>query len=198
MSYNDDAVFTAATGYIFTGPVGTAAPTPAEISAFDPETFGVTELSSGWTTLGHTSSEDLPEFGFEGGEKETRGTWQKKNLREVSTETPVDYVTVKAQQFDSETLALYYGQNTSDTPGVFSVNSSDTASVERAFLLVIVDGNNRIGFTAAKSSIRRDESISLSPDEFGSLPLRSTFIKHTGRPLFEWILPAEAEDDSQG
>ena len=40
MSLNDNAVFTAAKGYVFTAPVGTAAPTPAEIAEFEPETFG--------------------------------------------------------------------------------------------------------------------------------------------------------------
>lgn len=189
MAFNDDAVFTAATGHIYTAPVGTAAPTPAELAAFDPDTFGTTNLD--WETLGHTSEEELPEFGFEGGEKETRGTWQKKNLREVSTDTPVDYVTMRAQQFDSETLALYYGDNASTTDGVFGVDSSDVKPVERAFLLVLVDGDNKIGFTSHKASIRRDESIALSTDAFASLPLRATFIKETGENLFQWILPAE-------
>lgn len=191
MSYNDDAVFTAATGYIFTGPVGTDAPAPAELLSLDFEEFGVTETTAGWVTLGHTSSEDLPEFGFEGGDKETRGTWQKKNLREVSTDTPVDYLLMRAQQFDSETLALYYGSNAASTPGVFGVDSSDMPAVERALLLVLVDGQNRIGFTAPKASIRRDESIALATDGFGTLPLRATFIKQSGKRLFDWILPLE-------
>lgn len=189
MAFNDDAVFTAAVGHIFTAPVGTAPPTAAELAAFDPDTFSTTNLD--WETLGHTSEEELPEFGFEGGEKEIRGTWQKKNLREVSTDTPVDYITMQAQQFDSETLALYYGTDASAEAGVFGVNSSDVKPVERAFLLVLVDGDNKIGFAAHKASIRRDESISLSTDAFASLPLRATFIKETGQNLFQWILPAE-------
>lgn len=191
MGYNDNAVFTAATGYIFTGPVGNAAPTPAELAALDFETYGVDDVASGWATLGHTSEEDLPEFGFDGGEKETRGTWQKKNLREVSTDTPVDYLLMRAQQFDSETLALYYGENTSSTAGVYSVDSSDSPSIERALLLVLVDGVNRIAFSAPKTSIRRDDSIELSTDGFGTLPLRATLTKETGQPLFQWILPQE-------
>lgn len=190
MSYNDESVFTAATGYIYTAPVGTPSPTPEEIASFDPDEFET--LASAWVNLGHTSDEDLPEFGFEGGEKETRSTWQKKNLREVSTETPVDYITMKAQQFDPETLALYYGSNASTTPGVFGVSRSDAPSIERAFLLVLVDGENKIGFTATKSSIRRDESIGLATDGFATLPLRATFVKMTGHNLFEWILPLAA------
>lgn len=188
MSFNDDAVFTAATGYVFTGPVGTEAPTPEELTTIDPETYGV---DAGWVPLGHTSEEDLPEFGFEGGEKETRGTWQKKNFREVSTDTPVDYLLLRPQQFDSATLALYYGQNVATEPGVFGVDSSDSAAVERALLLLLIDGDARIGFTAPKASIRRDESIALATDSFGTLPLRATFMKETGKRLFDWILPHE-------
>lgn len=189
MALNDDAVFTAAKGYVYTAPVGTAAPTPAELAAFDPETFGIEALSD-WEPIGHTASEDLPEFGFEGGDKETKGTWQKKNLREVTTDAVVDFVTLKLNQFDMKTLAYYYGKNKSETPGVFGVESGDNPSVEEAILIIIVDGEYKIGFTAAKSSIRRDESISLATDDFSQLPIRSTFVKHPGRLLFEWITPS--------
>lgn len=188
MAYNDDAVFTAATGYIFTGPVGTEAPAPSELNTLDPETFGT---QAGWVPLGHTSEGDLPEFGFEGGDKETRNTWQKKNLREVTTETPIDYLLIRAQQFDAATLALYYGANAATEPGVFGVENSDAKALERAILLLLVDGDHRIGFTAPKASIRRDESISLATDEFGTLPLRATFTKMTGKRLFDWLLPHE-------
>lgn len=287
MSLNDNAVFTAAKGYVFTAPVGTAAPTPAEIAEFEPETFGganhelkVTGNPTGgtftitydtattdaipynatsgvvqaaleklakvgpgnvvvtgetlaegltiafigdlrtsdkaptatadftggstpkvtvakgaegnaWDPIGHTAEEDLPEFGYEGGDKESKGTWQKKNLKEVTTEAVVDYVTMKLNQFDLKTFSYYYGKNKSSTPGVFGVESGDNASVEEAILIIIVDGDYRIGFTAAKSTIRRDESISLATDDFSQLPIRSTFVKHPGRLLFEWIVPSE-------
>ena len=37
---NDNAVFTASTGFVYVGPVGTAAPTREQVAKFDPETFG--------------------------------------------------------------------------------------------------------------------------------------------------------------
>lgn len=287
MSLNDNAVFTAAKGYVFTAPVGTAAPTSAEIAEFEPETFGGANFNlkvagkptggtftitydsdttdaipynatagavqsaveklgkvgpgnavvtgetleqglviafvgalrtdkktptasadftggstpkvtlvkgvegNDWEPIGHTAEEDLPEFGYEGGDKESKGTWQKKNLKEVTTEAVVDYVTLKLNQFDLKTLSYYYGKNKSSAAGVFGVDSGDNPSVEESILVIIVDGDYRIGFTAAKSSIRRDESISLATDDFSQLPIRSTFVKHPGRLLFEWILPSE-------
>ncbi|WP_298075252.1 phage tail protein [uncultured Corynebacterium sp.] len=274
MAFNDNAVFTASTGYIYLAPVGTAAPTPAQLKNFDPEAFGahtylLGEVSGesftltvgsdnteplkkdasaaevqaaleklpsvgtggalvkgltlaqgytvsfigesfgkevqltaegaaanemdkpiGWEPVGHTGNEDLPEFGYDGGDSETKGSWQKKNLREVTTEAPVDYVTVKALQFDAETLELYYGKNASSVDGVFGVDNPASSGVERAVLIVLVDGQFKIGFSAAKASLRRDESIALATDDFATLPLRATFTKHPGRHLFEWTAPA--------
>ena len=274
MAFNDNAVFTASTGFIYTAPVGTAAPTPRQLRYFDPETFGahqytlrvagsepyvltvggevtdpleadaspseiqaalerlatvgtanvvvagtsagegvtvsfvgdrfgetvevegadgttVTELSkpSGWDPIGHTNNDDLPEFGYDGGDSETRGSWQKKVLRTITTETPVDYVTIKAIQFDQDTLEFYYGKNASKAANVFGVDSPNASDVERAVLIVLKDGANSIAFSAAKAGLRRDESITLENDDFATLPLRATFVKHPGRHLFEWTIP---------
>ena len=104
MALNDNAVFTAAKGFVYTAPVGSAAPTRDSLADFDPELFG--NGNSAWELIGHTAEEDLPEFGYEGGDKETKGTWQKKNLKEVTTDAVVDYVTLKLNQFDLSTFEL--------------------------------------------------------------------------------------------
>ncbi|AEV52093.1 major tail protein [Rhodococcus phage RGL3] len=285
MSFNDNAVLTAARGYIYVGPVGTSRPTPNELAAMDPDTFGahkytlaatgspvggtytltingkpiaplpvtadlgaieaaisavfgagqvaltggplltagveisfigtlqgqnvtvtvedaltggtspeitatVTQITNGWAPIGHTSEGDLPELGFEGGDTEVRNTWQRTGLREVNTDSPYDYMTMKLSQFDASGFQFYYGDNASTVDGVFGVDSSVIKPVERAIFMLIVDGDLRVGFRAAKASIRRDDSISLATDEFGTLPVRATFIKHPGNHLFEWITPA--------
>ena len=290
MAFNDNAVFTASTGYVYVGPVGTAAPTPEQLADFDPDTFGakstkvtisgnptggtftltagsattaplkhdstaaavqaaLEKLPSvgsggaavsgsakdgytvsfigenfgkdvkltaksdsltggttpsvkveatdggtalGWEPIGHTGQDDLPEFGYDGGDTETKGSWQKKTLKEIVSEAPVDYVTVKALQFDEKTMELYYGKNASKTKGVFAIDDAGQSGVERAVMIVIVDGPFKIAFTAAKASVRRDESISLSTEDFSVLPIRATFVKHPGRHLFEWTAPAAA------
>ncbi|AEV52158.1 major tail protein [Rhodococcus phage WC1] len=285
MSFNDNAVLTAARGYIFVGPTGTSRPTPAQVADLEPDTFGAhqytlavtgsptggtytltvdskpvaalplsadlgaieaalgavvgsgnvaltggplatagvevafigklqgksvsltvessltdagevtvteTAVTNGWTPIGHTSEGDLPELGFEGGDTEVRNTWQRTGLREVNTDTPYDYMTMKLAQFDASGFQFYYGDNASTVDGVFGVDSSVIKPVERALFMLIVDGDLRVGFRAAKASIRRDESISLATDEFGTLPVRATFIKHPGNHLFEWITPVVA------
>jgi hypothetical protein len=183
MAQNDDAVFTASRGFIFTAPINTAAPTPADIDAFDPESPALT----GFTDIGHTSDDDLPEFGFDGGDTEVRGSWQNQALREVVTEALADYMTFNLLQFDKEGLSLYYGvTDPGATDGVFEVGSNNNPPIERALVVVIVDGNTKIAFHAGRTGIRREDAIQLDPEGFAALPLRATFLKGTG-PLFSWI-----------
>ena len=186
MALNDNAVLTAAVGYVYTASVGTVAPTPTALKTLNLET------TSGWTPatwklLGHTSRNDMPEFGFDGGDSEVKGTWQRKKLREVTTEEPVDYLTLFLNQFDDDALGLYYGTNAVSTKGLFSVSGAGNAVVEKALFVVIEDGSFRIGFHASKASIKRDDAIQLPVDDLASLPIKATFLQHSTNPLFTWI-----------
>jgi hypothetical protein len=147
----------------------------------------VVSAPNGWTSLGHTSREDLPEFGFDGGDTEVRGTWQNESLREVVTEPIADYLTIMLAQFDIPSFELYYGKNASKTPGVFGVSGGTAVPVEKALFIIIQDGETKIGFYAPKASIRRDDSVQLSVDEFAMLPVRATFLKYGSANKFEWI-----------
>ena len=283
MSFNDAAVLTAAGGFVFFGNVGTARPTPAEIDAINPLTFGSqvntivitgsptggtftitvagtataalpwnataaqiqaaleaiatvgagnalasgtlpagvavtwigalqgktpgtvsvtptftggttpsatflpTTALNGWVPAGHTSRDDMPEFGFDGGDTEVKGTWQNAQLREVTTEQAADYLTMFLHQFDTSSFELYYGTNDSATPGVFGVSGGNAVPLEKAVLVIIVDGNTRVGFYAPKASIRRDDSIGMPVDDFATLPIRATFLKLGANNLFEWV-----------
>lgn len=188
MAQNDEAVFTAARGYILTAPVGTAAPTPTDISDF----ASAKDLSifADYETVGHTAREELPVFGFEGGETETKGTWQNASFKQVVTEVPSDYVTFNLHQFDDTALGFYYGVDGGTTQGVFAVQDAPTTTVDRALLIVILDGDNAVAFHASKAGIKREESIELAVDEFAYLPLRATFLKNDTDPLFSWISEA--------
>ena len=185
MAINNDAVLTAAVGHVYVATVGTAAPAAADLDGLD--LLDTSEwTATGWESIGHTSRNDMPEFGFEGGDTEVRGTWQNDKLREVVTEAAADYLILYLQQFDEDAFALYYGPNAGSVNGEFHV-SGDANPSEKAFLVIIQDGDVRIGFTAAKASLRREEAIQLPVDDFASLPLRATFLKHNSEPLFKWI-----------
>jgi len=183
MALNDNSVITPAVGYIYVAPVDTASPTPAQIETFDPDT-GI----ASWVQLGHTSRDDLPVFGFDGGDQETRGSWQNASLRRVTTEVAQDFITFNALQLDESILSYYYGvTNPGTTVGKFDVSEAASAGIETALLIVIVDGEATVGFHASKVSIGREDSIELAIDEFVSVPLRASILKSGSLPLFSWL-----------
>lgn len=192
---NDNAVLTAGSGWVFLAPANTASPTDVQIS---PLTGGFvpSAIPVAWVPVGHTSRDDLPEFGSDGGDSEVRGSWQVASLRQVVTETPVDFVTLNLLQFDNDTLALYYGQANpmASASRRFRVATSSTGTVEKALLIVIVDGLTSVGFYAPRASFKREDAISLATDDFGQLPVRATFLQgYSGtdtapnRTLFDWV-----------
>lgn len=183
MALNDNAVVLPAVGYIYVAPVDTASPTPAQIESFNPDT-GI----SPWVQLGHTSRDDLPVFGFDGGDSETKGSWQNASLRRVTTEVAQDFVTFNALQLDEAILSYYYGvTNPGSTVGKFDVTDTATSGIETALLIVIVDGDATIGFHASKVSMGREDSIELAIDEFVGVPLRASVLKSGSNPLFSWL-----------
>lgn len=145
-------------------------------------TPGITSTAStdgaGWKQIGHTSRNDMPEFGFDGGDSEVKGTWQNAKLREVQSDAAADYLTMFLHQFDTENFELYYGPNASQTAGVFGVSGDVSQVNEYAFLVIIIDGAQRVGFYAPKASVKRDDAIQMPVDDFASLPIKATFLKN--------------------
>jgi hypothetical protein len=143
--------------------------------------------ANGWINVGHTSRDDMPEFGFDGGDTEIKGTWQKKRLREVQTGDPLaDSVGIHLSQWDRNTLRLYFGADTAATAGIYGV-SGDFKAVEVAILILIIDDDVRLGFYASKASVKRDDSIGLPVDDLSSLPIKATFLNLGARRLYDWI-----------
>lgn len=186
MSENDDAVLTAAVGYVYVNATGAAPPTPAALKTLNLLNPTSWSGSTGWASVGHTSRGTMPEFGFEGGDSEVKGSWQKKKLREITSEDPVDFLTVVLHQFDEDALSLYYGENASTTPGVFGYSGSAPTN-EKSGLVVIEDGDLRLGFHFHRAGVKRDDAIELPIDDLAALPIRFTFLNHEDDLLFSWI-----------
>lgn len=185
MAHVDNAVITPVNGFIFIAPVGTARPANELIESYVPMTD---THFPGYNSLGHTSRDDLPSFGFDGGDTEVQGTWSNTNFREVQTEVRSDFVTFNALQFDEQILGLYYGTtDLPDTDGIFEVENAPTAAVEHALLIVMVDGPRRVAFHAPRVSLRAEDAMELEVDSFAAFPLRATFLKLSGQPLFTWF-----------
>ena len=129
----------------------------------------------------------MPEFGFDGGDSEIKGSWQNAKLREAVTDQAADFLTVALHQFDTDALELYYGPDAAvGEAGVFGVDGEQHVN-EKAILVIVVDGTEKVGFYAAKANVRRDDSIELPVDDLAALPIRATFLKMAGRRLFDWI-----------
>lgn len=169
--------------------LGTAPVLTATFTAGTSPALAYTTVTApnGWTQVGHTSREKMPEFGFDGGKLQLKGTWQRRALREVESGDPIeDSVKLELEQWDRNALELYYGADAASTSGVFGVDGSFTP-VEKSFLTVLQDGDDKIGFYAAKASIQRDAAVALPIDDFAALPIKVTFLNYRNFRLYDWI-----------
>jgi hypothetical protein len=159
VALNDNATLVIGSGNYLTAPVGTDLPEDLLVP------------TSPWSTVGHTSLEDILSIASEGGEATTIGTLQNKSLRtkySARTET----MTFTLQQFDVPGLKLYYGSNAPVLPnGTVGVPTEPTPT-SAAFLAVFVDGENHFAFYAPKAEIYRADDVSFGDTEsLAGLPI---------------------------
>jgi hypothetical protein len=159
MAINDDATLVIGAGNYFTAPVDTEI--PVDLTAPD----------AAWENAGHTSLEDIFSIASDGGEATVIGTLQNKSLR-TSYSTRTETMTFTLQQFDLDSLRLYYGANASVGPnGEVRVPSNPKPTVA-AFLVVFIDGDNVFAFHAPKAEIYRADDLSISDTEsLAGLPI---------------------------
>jgi hypothetical protein len=149
--------------------------------------FTVKTAVNGWSQIGHTSRDKMPEFAYKGGEYNLKGTWQRKRLRLVQDkDIPADTVSLQLEQWDRSAMELYFGADAADEDGVFGVDGN-FVPLEQALLMLIVDGETTIGFYSPKAAITRDEKIDLPLDDFVALPIKATFLNLGTRRLYDWI-----------
>ena len=167
MAYNSGATLIPDSGNYFTAPVGTAA--PADLSS----------VSAPWVNVGHTSLEDILSISSEGGEKTVLGTLQNKQLRtKYSARTETMNFTL--QQFDEDSLKLYFGSNMANTGDANYLGvSTDPTPTQAAFLIVFVDASNMFSFWVPKADIFRGDDMSLGDSEtLAGLPIAVTPLVH--------------------
>jgi hypothetical protein len=166
MALNDNATLVIGAGNYFLAPVDTAA--PADLST----------IATPWVNIGHTSIEDIMGFSSDGGEATVLGTLQNSALR-TSYSKRTESFTITLQQFDEDSLKLYFGSNAETTvDGKWLHVPDNPAPTTSAFLAVYVDGANIFGIYAAKSDILRGDDIDFADTEsLAGLPLKVTPIK---------------------
>lgn len=159
MALNDNATLVIGSGNYFTAAVDTALP------------VDLTAPAAPWVNVGHTSIEEILALESEGGEATVIGTLQNKQLR-TTYSTRTETMKFTLQQFDADSLKLYYGSNATVGAGgevQVPVNPEPTTA---AFLAVFIDGANVFAFYVPKAEIYRADDISLDDTEsLAGLPL---------------------------
>ncbi|MGL5825559.1 MAG: IPT/TIG domain-containing protein [Nocardioides sp.] len=158
MAFNDAATLVIGAGNYFHAPEGTAL--PADLGA----------VGGPWENIGHTSLEDILSMESEGGEATVLGTLQSKQLR--TTYSPrSESLKFTIQQFDADSLKLYYGSNMVAVGAALGVSNNPTPTV-RAFLVVFTDGVKKFAFYAPKAELYRGDDGSFGDTEsLAGLPI---------------------------
>ena len=177
MALKDNATLVIDTGNYFLAAPGT--PAPADL------------LNPGlaWTNMGHTSLDDILSVSSEGGEATVLGTLQSKSLR-TSYSSRAETMGVTIQQFDEDSLKLYFGRNMDYIDGdarFMGVPETPQPTVV-AFLAVYVDGSEHFALYAQKAEILRGDDMELSDTEsLSGLPLNIS-PKKFGQNKWTWAL----------
>lgn len=177
MSKNDNAVLKVGEGNFFVAPVGTKPPT------------NLTQPGSEWSNIGHTSLKNIMKVEADGGERKILGTLQARNLR-TSTSARTEKLKINLHQFDKDSLKLHFGSNmapTTDDPRFMGVPEAPTPT-QVAFMAVFTDGTEIFALWAPKAEVIRSDNMDLQDtEEFSSLPILVTPVKHGNNP-FGWSL----------
>jgi hypothetical protein len=185
MTMTDGAVILPGRGYLSLHDTpGTASPfaTQAELDAIDLDTDA---WATGWKNMGHTSRDDTVSLAKDGTDPETKGTWQKPNLRQTPGSTTWS-LGIPALQLDNNILALYFGDGDITDPDVFHVLPG-AAPQEKALALVLVDGSTRAGLYLPKVSVLGDDTPEFDPENFIEFSLKATVLDMTGSSgLMSW------------
>ncbi len=188
MPQNDDAPIVAGTGFIYLADPDTAKPTVT-----DPQDPG-----AGWVSIGHTSLNDLPEFGRDGDDPETIGTWQNNNLRQTSPNITYS-VTFQSVQASIETYQLYFGAGSEATQpdGSFRIPARPTPQV-KALLFVLVDGTNFVPLWHPRASLLGSDAVGMATDYFMTFPITATLLGSSliDNAVGEWAAVAVAGSSS--
>lgn len=169
MPLNDAGYTIPTSGRVYLAPPGTA----------DPGVNALQSPPAPWAELGHVGTEEndgAPEIQYDGGDKTTKGSWAKKNVRTI-TAAITDFITMSLSQIDRTTLGLYFGGSGGNTPGEFAGNTTDPTSTRVALLIVWQDGDAYFGAWWANTEAGREDSIELTDNENPAmLPVRFTVL----------------------
>lgn len=143
-------------------------------------------------SVGNTPIEDIITFDSEGGEENVLATLQNKRHRVVA-DAIIESFQFGLHDLTADSYELYYGENldTTSLPGWYGPDGSAPQAVERAFLMVLIDGNSVLPLYVPKARIYRGDNLQISgTDALVSLPIKVTPIDVEGKQPY-YLRPVE-------
>ncbi len=179
MALDDDAVLLPAIGNYYLAPtVDQALP------------LNLIAPATPYVNLGHTALDDPFGLTSEGGETETKGTWQVKTLRQT-TSPRVESILFIAHQWDLDNYKRFWGSN-SALVGDFVQIPKTPINTQGTLYVVIEDGSEQVAGHFPKVEISRADDIGLSAEELGGLPLKATILE---RSAVNWLYQITPKGD---
>lgn len=185
MTMTDGAVILPGRGYLFLHDTAGSVTPAATQTALDALNLEAATIGTGWKNFGHTSRENAVGLSKDGTDPETKGTWQKPNLRQTAGTTTWS-LSIPALQLDNQVLGLYFGNGDITDPDAFHV-IANASQQEKGFFLVLVDGNTRRALHLPKVSVGSDDAPEFDPENFIEFSLKATVLDASGAPgLMSW------------
>lgn len=171
MTTNDKATLKVGIARFYTAAVGTARPTTIATLKAPPVA---------WTEVGNTTLENILNLTSEGGAVSTLSSLQNKSLRQ-SVEARIESLGLNLLEWTTQSLKFYYGGNSVITDDGAVEIPSEPVPTEKAFLVVLEDGEAVGGFYAAKASIFRSDDIAIADvNSLAQLPIKVTALNNAG------------------
>ena len=153
-------------GWVLTGNVDAAVP---DITTFD-ET-DIDNFSEAWDWIGSTSLDSIVSISKEGGEVESKGTWDTPNKR--TTKNPETWtMTISAVSFTQATLEKAFPTGTWDAQAQGYALPSKSSTTSRAVLVIMRDAVS--GYAAIyvpNGAMSAGDAPTLDAENFFEIPL---------------------------
>lgn len=168
MAGDATTLFVPGHGTVFKAAANTAMPV-AGLSAF---TLTGTE-PTGWTSLGHTSTQNTVAFKTDGGDATVLDTWLEDSVRTIYASTQWS-LTVNGLQVDENNLDLSFNGEFDDDNGYIVPGSNQGISC--ALFVLCQDGTGQLGFYIPNTSTKLGDAPSIDTSNFFELPLSASIL----------------------
>lgn len=172
-SLNADNVLIPGRGTVITAPVGTAPVAVATFDYYTPATF------AGWDLLGHTSRENPPSWSKDGGEQESKDSWEEESL--ASSTSPTTFgLAFNALEVTRETMDLTFPGGTYDSDEESYSVGGNTGKVEKAVQVLMLDGGKIASIYHPRVSLSGGDMWEIDVENFFETNLAGTIMTYNG------------------